>query len=91
MAMLRRGVRRAAVWFWIVLAFVVWNGVFDRVIIDAEHESISLAVAAEGSGPYVKIDDTMRPAEWRALWRATASAGVVLAAGFVASRLAKRT
>jgi len=90
MARLRRVSRRAAVWFWIALAFVVWNGVFDRVIIEAEHEYVSLA-AAEGSGPYVKIDDTMRPARWRALWLATASAGAVLAAGLVASRLAGRT
>jgi hypothetical protein len=75
--------RRAAVWLWILFAFVVWNVVFDRVIVDAGRAYVRVAdAAAKGSGGYAKIDDTMRPARARALWLATASAGVILVIGF---------
>jgi hypothetical protein len=83
--------QRAAVWLWVLWAFVVWNVVFDRVIIEAGREYVRVAViAANGSGPYARIDDTMRPARWRALRLATASAGVILVLGFVALRRAAR-
>ena len=79
--------RRAARWLWILFAFVVWNVVFDRVIIEAGREYVRVAdAAAKGSGPYARIDDTMRPAQSRALWLATASAGVILIAGLGALR-----
>jgi hypothetical protein len=77
--------RRAAVWLWIAFAFVVWNLVFDLVIIEAGRRYVAVArAAAAGSGPYAKIEDTMRPARSQALWLATASAGVILIAGFAA-------
>lgn len=79
--------RRVAVWLWIALAFVVWNVVFDQVIIDAGRHYIEIADAsAESNGPYLNIQDTMRPARSRALWLATGSAGLILAVGFVAFR-----
>jgi hypothetical protein len=82
---------RLAAWLWVVWAFVVWNLVFDRVIIEAGRDYIRLAAAAsEKGGPYAKIEDTMRPARARALRLATASAGVILVVGFVAIRRAKR-
>lgn len=77
--------RRTATWLWILWAFVVWNVVFDRVIIEGGREYVRVAdAAAKGSGPYAKIEDTMRPARSRALWLATASAGVILVAGLLA-------
>lgn len=77
--------RRAAAWLWILWAFVVWNVVFDRVIVEAGREYVRVAdAAAKGSGPYAKIEDTMRPARTRALWLATASAGVILVVGLLA-------
>jgi len=83
---------RLAAWLWVVWAFVVWNLVFDRVIIEAGRDYVRLAAAASaGSGAYAKIDDTMRPARSRALWLATASAGVILVVGFVALRRATRS
>jgi hypothetical protein len=83
---------RLAAWLWVVWAFVVWNLVFDRVIIEAGRDYVRVAVAAsESSGPYAKIEDTMRPARSRALWLATASAGVILVVGFVALRRATRS
>jgi hypothetical protein len=82
---------RLAVWLWVVWAFVVWNLVFDRVIIEAGRDYVRLAVAAsQQGGPFVRIEDTMRPARSRALRLATASAGVILVVGFVALRRAGR-
>ena len=75
---------RAAAWLWIVWAFVVWNVVFDRVIVVAGRDYLANARAAAKTGVYLKIDDTMRPAQSRALWLATASAGVILLIGFAA-------
>jgi hypothetical protein len=82
--------RRAAVWLWMAFAFLVWNAVFDQVIIDAGRHYVEIATASgEANGPYLKIDDTMQPARSRALWLASASAGAILVAGFVALRAAK--
>ena len=82
---------RLVAWLWVMWAFVVWNLVFDRVIIEAGRDYVRLAVAAsQEGGPYVRIDDTMRPARSRALRLATASAGVILVVGFVALRRAGR-
>ena len=79
--------RRTATWLWILWACVVWNVVFDRVIIEAGREYVRVAdAAADGSRPYAKIEDTMRPARSRALWLATASAAGILLVGFVALR-----
>ena len=81
--------RRVAAWLWIVWAFVAWNLVFDLVIIEAGREYVRVARAAEArSGPYALIEDTMRPARSRALWLATASAGVILVVGFLGLRRA---
>jgi hypothetical protein len=80
--------RRAAAALWLAAAVVVWNAVFDRVIINAGRAYVKTAAeAAQGTGPYARIDDSMRPALPRALALATASAGAVLAAGFVAHRV----
>ena len=79
--------RRVAAWLWIALAVVVWNVVFDQVIIDAGRHYIEVATASAGSnGPYLNIQDTMRPARSRALWLATGSAGAILVVGFLALR-----
>lgn len=83
--------RRAAAWLWILWAFVVWNVVFDRVIIEAGREYVRTAnAAAKGGGAYARIEDTMRPARSRALWVATSSAGVILIVGFLAIRPTSR-
>ena len=82
--------RRIVVWLWVALAFVVWNVVFDQVIIDAGRHYIDIATAsADSNGPYLNIDDTMRPARSRALWLATGSAGAILVVGFLALRAAR--
>jgi 4-amino-4-deoxy-L-arabinose transferase-like glycosyltransferase len=83
--------RRVAVVLWIVWAVVVWNVVFDRVLVEAGREYVRTAMAAAaGHGLYARIDDTMRPAVPRAVALATAAAGVIVAVGFVVFRRAGR-
>ena len=77
---------------WIVWAIVVWNVVFDHVIVVAGREYLAAAiVAAHGTGPYARMDDWMRPAIARGLWMATAASGVILFVGFAAIRRATVT
>ncbi len=81
--------RRAATWLWMLFAFVVWNVVFDRVIIDAGRAYVRVAdAAAAGGGSYARIDDWMHPARVRALCWATGSAAAILVAGIAAIRRA---
>jgi ABC-type Fe3+ transport system permease subunit len=83
--------RRLAAALWIVWAVIVWNVVFDRVLVEAGREYVRSALAAaDGSGPYARIDDRMRPALSRALGAASAAAGVIVVVGLVAFRLAAR-
>jgi hypothetical protein len=83
--------KRAMVMLWVVATVVVWNAVFDRVIIETGREYVRMAAdAAHGSGPFARIDDYMRPAVPRALALATAAAGVMLAVGFAAFRRSAR-
>jgi hypothetical protein len=82
---------RIAVALWIAWAIIVWNVVFDHVIVVAGRAYISAAVtAANGAGPYARMDDWMRPAVGRGLWIATASAGLMLIVLVVALRFARR-
>jgi hypothetical protein len=77
---------------WIAAAVVVWNLVFDRVIIVAGRSYVRAAErAAQAGGPYARIDDAMRPAVGRALALASAAAGVVLAAGWLIARRPPRS
>ena len=82
---------RLAMALWIVLAVVVWNVVFDRVLVNAGREYVRSAMAAaSGSAPYARIDERMRPALVRSLGAASATAGVVILVGLVGIRVAMR-
>jgi hypothetical protein len=68
---------------YVVWAVLLWNVVFDHVIVVAGREYIHAAAVAFARGlPYVHMDDFMRPAVTRGLWIASAGAIFVLAAGF---------
>jgi hypothetical protein len=82
---------RVALCLWTVWAVVVWNVVFDRVIVVAGREYVNVARAAAKAGSYAKIEDTMRPARSRALWLATGSAAGILAVGIISIRRLRRT
>jgi hypothetical protein len=85
-----RAVRLAA-GLWIALAVIVWNVVFDHVIVVAGRSYIAAAGrAARGLGPYVRMDDWMRPAVTHGLVLATLSAAALLGIGFAGIRAASR-
>ena len=85
----RRILRRIAQTLWIAWAVVVWNVVFDYVIVVAGREYMAAAVpAALAAGPYPRMDDWMGPAITRGLWMATASSAVILLVGLGAIRAA---
>ena len=74
-------------------AVIVWNVVFDHVIVVAGRNYIAAAKAAAaprpGSGqasaaPFANMDDWMKPAVSRGVWIATAAGGAILAAGLAA-------
>ena len=70
-----------------VWAVIVWNVVFDHVIVVAGRDYIAAAAraAALPAGPFANMDDWMRPAAARAGWIATAAGAAVLLVGFAAS------
>src|SRR5438552_252953 len=65
------GMTRLALALWIVWAVVVWNVIFDQVIVLAGRDYIQAALAA-AAGPFANMDDWMRPAVTRGAWLATA-------------------
>jgi hypothetical protein len=74
--------QRVAAILWIVLAVVVWNVVFDRMIVNAGRAYVMAAYAAgREAGRYERIDDWMQPARLRAFWWATTSAAAILLGG----------
>lgn len=79
--------RRLAQVLWIAWALIVWNVVFDRVIVVAGRAYIVAAeVAAQAGGPYLRMDDWMRPAALRAFVIATLAAAAILVVGLTAVR-----
>jgi hypothetical protein len=82
---------RLAAALWIAFAIVVWNVVLDQTIVLAGRQYIIAALAsAESMGPYVSMQDWMRPAAVRGFWMANAAAAAILAVGFFGLRAAAR-
>lgn len=84
---------RIALVLWTVWAVLVWNVVFDHVIVAAGRAYIAAANRAADSSTlphrYENMDAWMRPAVSRGARTATASAGVVLVTGLVLARVAR--
>ena len=87
-----RAAARLARALWIAWAVIVWNVVFDHVIVVAGREYIAAAERAAFSATlphhYANMDAWMRPAITRGLWTATAGAGLVLTTGLLLVRAA---
>jgi hypothetical protein len=77
----RRGSIRLAVALWLVFAFVVWNVIFDRMLVLAGRRySYDAYVLFHATGRYLLINDVMRPAVTRAFSVASlTAAGIVIA------------
>ena len=85
-----RSAARLARALWIVWAIVIWNVVFDHVIVVAGRNYIAAAAQAAAAGAFANMDDWMRPAATRGFWIATASGTTVLLAGLAAVDRATR-
>ena len=85
----RRAARIARA-LWIVWAVLLWNVVFDHVIVVAGRDYIAAArrAAASAGGPLANMDAWMRPAVARGLWIASAAGVAVLLIGLAAARSA---
>jgi hypothetical protein len=82
---------RLAVALWIALAIVVWNVIFDRVVVVAGRVYVRAAAeSARNSGTYLRVDDWMGPAIVHGAWTASAASVLILALGLVAIRVALR-
>jgi hypothetical protein len=91
LALLRQPKRavRIAIALWIVWAVVVWNVVFDRVIVMAGRRYVLAAgLAAQAGGTYARMDDWMRPAVKNGVLMASAAAALIVLIGFCGVRLA---
>jgi hypothetical protein len=76
---------------WTVFAVVVWNVVFDRVVVLAGRRFVYAAsMAAASHQPYLRIDAWMRPAIGRGIRLATSAAGGILVIGGAAIIVAVR-
>jgi hypothetical protein len=77
--------RRAALLAWAVLGIVIWNVVFDAVVIQAGREYLTRqALHQQGRGPAVTIPQVMRPAVARGAFVATLAGGGAAAFGAIA-------
>ena len=81
---------RAAVALWIILAVVVWNVTFDRLIVEAGRAFVRAARASAGTGSYLRAGDWMHAAVVHGMWVASTLSLAVLTVGMVAIRIAMR-
>jgi hypothetical protein len=85
---------RIALTLWIVWAVLVWNVVFDHVIVVAGREYIAAATRAAFTTAvphrYENMDAWMRPAVSRGLWVASLSAATIVVSGVVLVRASTR-
>ena len=69
---------------WTAFAGVVWNVVFDRVLVVAGRQYVAAAVVADGdSAPRPRLEDWMLSAQRRAFTAATKAAAGVFVSGFI--------
>ena len=87
---LRHSARLAGA-LWLVLAFVVWNVVFDRILVLAGRRYSSAATMAVREGRnYLRIDDWMRPAIAHGVRVASVTALGIAVFGLIAVTIASR-
>jgi hypothetical protein len=85
----RRREVRWAVGLWLGFAFVVWNVIFDRMLVLAGRRySYEAYVRYRSTGEYLKIDDVMRPAVSRAFELATLTATAIVIVSMALIRMA---
>ena len=84
--------RRWAIGFWIVMAVVVWNGLYDlRITLGVRDHLMKQALHDAGRGPAVSITEDMDATVKDAVLVASLWAGIILAAGLATVILLTRT
>jgi hypothetical protein len=83
-------VRLAAV-LWVVLAFLVWNVIFDRILVIAGRQYAWRATDAFHAGSYLRIADTMPAAIHHGVRVASFWAAVVAVGGLTAVWFASKS
>ena len=80
-----------AVVLWLLFAAVVWNVIFDRLIVLAGRRySHDAYVLYRSTGRYLLINDVMRPAMAHAVRIASVVAGAIAVVALIAIRFAAR-
>ena len=84
----RRAIAVASV-LWLVFAFVVWNVIFDRIIVLAGRRyAHDATVLYRTTGQYLLIDGVMRPAVAYGVKVASVVAGAIVVAALLLIRVA---
>jgi hypothetical protein len=80
-----------AVILWLLFAFAVWNVIFDRTVVLAGRRYVwAASTAAEQGGPFLRIDDWMRPAIASGIRIASAVSGAIVVLSMAAIYAAQR-
>ena len=80
--------RRWAIGFWIVMAVVVWNGLYDlRITLGVRDHLMKQALHDAGRGPAVTITEDMDATVKDAVLVASLWAAIILAVGLLSVRL----
>jgi hypothetical protein len=79
---------RIAVWIWVILAVVAWNGIYDVLLSRAAKDYLFRAALHEaGQGPLVPMTLMLDVAVRDASWIATLWASIILLAGLITVRI----
>ena len=86
-----RRARRWAVGIWIVLAVVVWNGLYDlRITLGVRDHLMKAALHQAGRGPEVTMSEDMAATVKDATLVASLWAAIILAAGLATVSMVSR-
>ena len=79
---------RVAVWLWVIIAVVVWNGLYDLLLARSTQTYLfNQAIHHAGLGPWVDLTTAMDVAVRDAAWLSTLWASLLLLAGMITIRL----
>jgi hypothetical protein len=79
---------RLAVWLWLIVAVVVWNGLYDILLTRAAKEHLlRWALHEAGRGPQIPLAHQMAVSVRDAIWVATLWSAAILLAGMMTVRL----
>jgi hypothetical protein len=83
---------RIAVALWLVLAIVVWNGLYDLLLArSTQNYLFRQAIHQAGLGPWVDMTSALDVAVLEAVWISTLWASVLLLLGLATVRLMRNT